>query len=941
MADIRCPVCNKPNPEELEKCQYCGSHLRSAGGTEPLGPIRVGDAPVKKVTAELERTLPKWLRDIRSGKDPNDAADQPSEPAKSIAPEEPESKPVFSTEPRRVSLRPLRKTGELKSTSDELRSKTGELKSPGDGVKAATPPFSGTQDFLAGLSSSKGAEEEDVPDWLASIQQKAERNVQPPAQSPSTQPPPAQPTSEPATLEWQNGAGSEPQPPVVQDSDKFELPFAPSTPPASEWLTDQGNEPEPLISQPPIEPISTGIDDVSKWLHGLDQQVASESVQPAPASPPQSDDLPSWLQESDSETSPPSVKVPPSEAPAKAQAGASSFDETPDWLADMIAEMPDAKPEAPADRSDWLKLLGGSAATEESTSMPPSGASSDTSPAWPGSQPAAQPESIPTEDSKPAKPFDTGSLAGLKKMETASQSLPDWLSSLPGVEESPIPAPPDAVPPETVKPNPPPDTGFPDWISNLAPESQPVSPLAAPSEPAKQAQPTEAELPDWMSNLAPESPSKPAEPSSLIMSQKENPGGGAESVFSMEMPAWLSGLAPSDSSNNSTGERGTNIAPAELPSWVQAMRPVESVISESALGAIEEKSVETGGPLAGLRDVLPAGSGLAAPFKPLAFSSKLQLNEGQQSQVALLENLIASEPVARAVRPLTHVQTARSLRWVIAVVLLLASFIPVLLGTQGIRLAPVGQLLPEGVRSVSDIIAAIPPSAPVLMVFDYEPGFSGEVESAAVPVLGHLMLRGAHIAILSTSPTGPILAERMIAKYHAQYNYQAGDKYVDLGFLAGGPAGISGFASDPMRTLPYNIDGTGAWQTPTLMGVQKLSDFAAVVIITDSADTGRTWVEQAGSYLGNSPLVLVSSAQAEPMLRPYYESGQIKGLVSGLAGGEAYEQNNGIPGLSSRYWDSFSISSLVAGVVILIGSLMSLASSWQTRHMRLPEEDEG
>jgi hypothetical protein len=77
------------------------------------------------------------------------------------------------------------------------------------------------------------------------------------------------------------------------------------------------------------------------------------------------------------------------------------------------------------------------------------------------------------------------------------------------------------------------------------------------------------------------------------------------------------------------------------------------------------------------------------------------------------------------------------------------------------------------------------------------------------------------------------------------------------------------------------------------------------------------------------------------MLRPYYESGQIKGLVSGLAGGEAYEQNNGIPGLSSRYWDSFSISSLVAGVVILIGSLMSLASSWQTRHMRLPEEDEG
>ena len=86
------------------------------------------------------------------------------------------------------------------------------------------------------------------------------------------------------------------------------------------------------------------------------------------------------------------------------------------------------------------------------------------------------------------------------------------------------------------------------------------------------------------------------------------------------------------------------------------------------------------------------------------------------------------------------------------------------------------------------------------------------------------------------------------------------------------------------------MDGQQAWQLPPLQGVQKLSDFAAILILTDNADSGRAWIEQTGSAIGNTPLLMVISAQAEPMLLPYYDSGQIKGLVTGLAGGEAYAQ---------------------------------------------------
>ncbi len=86
------------------------------------------------------------------------------------------------------------------------------------------------------------------------------------------------------------------------------------------------------------------------------------------------------------------------------------------------------------------------------------------------------------------------------------------------------------------------------------------------------------------------------------------------------------------------------------------------------------------------------------------------------------------------------------------------------------------------------------------------------------------------------------------------------------------------------------MDGQPAWGTGPLQGIQNLSDFAAVIILTDNADTGRNWIEQAGPRLGSTPMVMIISAQAEPMIRPYFDSGQLKGLVSGLSDAKIYEQ---------------------------------------------------
>ena len=207
--------------------------------------------------------------------------------------------------------------------------------------------------------------------------------------------------------------------------------------------------------------------------------------------------------------------------------------------------------------------------------------------------------------------------------------------------------------------------------------------------------------------------------------------------------------------------------------------------------------------------------------------------------------------------------------------------------------------------------------------------------------MDQLLTKNVPLAFISTSPTGPALAEHFLIKTPLvnMHQYQSGVQYVNLGYLAGGPAGILYFANTPTKAMQYTLAGQSVvWGTGPLLGIQNLSDFAAVIILSDNADTGRNWIEQAGPHLGNTPMLMIISAQAEPMIRPYFDSGQIKGLVSGLTDAKIYEQIYNRPGLANRYWDSFSIGMLVAELLIGVGAILGVVTDWRAHQKDSREE---
>ncbi|MFN8405397.1 MAG: hypothetical protein U0V48_17875, partial [Anaerolineales bacterium] len=144
--------------------------------------------------------------------------------------------------------------------------------------------------------------------------------------------------------------------------------------------------------------------------------------------------------------------------------------------------------------------------------------------------------------------------------------------------------------------------------------------------------------------------------------------------------------------------------------------------------------------------------------------------------------------------------------------------------------------------------------------------------------------------------------------------------------------GVREFLESPVTTLPL------AGQ-PGNFTVNKFTDYAAVVVLTDHAESGRMWVEQLyarnqadETFFAVQPVFFAASAQAAPMLLPYYDSQQITGMVSGLSDAARFEfVNNTRPGIARRYWDSFGAGLLTATIAIVLGSLWSLIAGLRAR----------
>jgi hypothetical protein len=850
MADeIKCPMCGKPNPAELDVCQFCEARLKPL--TDELSrsqpPIHPGEEPVERSTGELEDVLPQWLREVRQ--QARDSADEGPEQA----PAEEEALPEESADLLAGLQSQAKDDEEIPDWLTDLR---------GEGAQTASEESS-TEEDLASLRNMLGEEasgEEDeastLPGWMSDL----------------------------GAEETETESGQGELSAFLEDR-TTEEPVASDM--GFEWNADFEADSSPSTDSTQDEaPIDSGL---PAWLQGADEESKDESES----------DLPDWMK--DEETSQP---TPSMESEETAES----------------APQEEAQPAAEGDMPGWLASLGeeGAEGTPEQEHVQP--AAEGDMPDW--LAPSGEESSEVSQQEEAQAP--------------AESDMPDWLSSL-GGEGAEVQAPIDGE--------------SPDWLAPSGEESSEVSQQ-------EEAQPAaEGELPDWLSSMGEgttelEESSEEAELPAFTAEQASSETGvsttdvddeaplstdDVEALFDTEMPDWLSGSdRPAEEKPPSVPAETleADLSPAELPSWVQAMRPVESVISDTGEGKTTDQYIEETGPLAGLRGVLPPVQGVGPSSIPKAYSIKLQASEDQQSGASMLEQMLATEinPKPIATQPIMLSQ--RFLRWVIAIVLL-----AVIGGSvfTGINVDPVPFVVSPETKSFLEnfVQGSLPTDAPILVVFDYDAALSGELEAAAAPLIDYVILQKApRLSLISSTPTGPGLAERFMSLENTQASqyYQPGQQFTNLGYLPGGAAGVLAFAANPVTTKPTSVDGGNPWETPVLQGVNHLSDFAAIILLTDNVETARTWIEQTETARQDTRFLVISSAQSGPMILPYLQSGQVDAMLTGLDGGAPIEQfNGGRPGMARRYWDAYGFGLLAALAMIAFGSLWSLVSGWRER----------
>ena len=912
MAEIRCPMCGKPNPDELDVCQYCEARLKPL--TDELSrsqpPIHPGEEPTDIDTGQLEPILPQWLREVRQ-----QARESAEENGEQVSAEEEAGQSEESADLLAGLQSQSEESEDIPDWLTGLRGEAGEISSDETTTE---------EDDLAALKSMFGGdapdaqedEESALPGWISDLG--AEKTGQEGADKLSALPP-EEITEEPVQAESQ---------PPASDSDlgwtaDFEADSAPEA-----GSTEQE---APFDSELPA------------WLQGADDTLKDEDESVRPAGMEESTsisgseetpraasegDLPDWLASLGNE----SAEALPQQDEEQPEAQS-----TTDWLSSLGEETaPQQETESTSESTaDWLASLGEETTETAQEPETPESAAEDNIPDWISQLGQEGSEDIPLQESEAT---------------VESGDIPDWTSSS-GEEsgESSIQEGAQQVG----------ESELPDWLSSLGEQESSATEFGETAQPAEK-----EETPDWLSSAGEGStePEQPAETLGVSETISEEPvdeskdtlappfvddegkpisAEDVESIFSMDMPDWLSdseGVAGVGAVTESAGAEGDELRPAELPSWVQAMRPVESVISETDEGPAEEQPVEEHGPLAGLRGVLPAVPGVGPSSKPKAYSIKLQASAEQQANATMLEQMLAEEIHPKPISTQKVVLTQRLLRWAIAVLLLLVVG-GTIFGSTQITPMPTSAYL-ETSAALRYIQSTLPLDAPVLLIFDYEASLAGELEATAAPLVDHMLtLKHPRLSLLSSTPTGPGLAERFMGNTQASHNYQRNQQFINLGYLPGDAAGVLAFSESPVSTKPLTTTGEDAWETPVLQGVDNLSDFAAIILMTNDFETARIWIEQTENARGETGLLVVSSAQSGPMILPYYQSGQVDGLVTGLDGSAPIEQiNSGRPGLVRRYWDAYGFGLLTATALIVLGSLWSLFSAWQMRRKGLGEE---
>jgi hypothetical protein len=261
-------------------------------------------------------------------------------------------------------------------------------------------------------------------------------------------------------------------------------------------------------------------------------------------------------------------------------------------------------------------------------------------------------------------------------------------------------------------------------------------------------------------------------------------------------------------------------------------------------------------------------------------------------------------------------------RWIFLVMLVAMSlplFLPVDLP---IRVSP-------EVRAFHAAVEGLEPGSVVYFAADLDPASTAELLPMLRTSLDHLFERDVRVVGATLWPAGPPILETELNAAAGRAGKIYGTDYVNLGFKEGresvmvqlGKSFRAVYPLDYYRTpvgelpLMAELRSDGAWR------VDNFNDVELIVNISAGFPGTKEWVQQVRSRF-SIPIVSGCTAVSAPEYYPYVQSGQLHGLLGGLAGAAEYESLTGRRGWATSGMSGQSLGHVVIVLLIVLGNIL-------------------
>ncbi len=227
-------------------------------------------------------------------------------------------------------------------------------------------------------------------------------------------------------------------------------------------------------------------------------------------------------------------------------------------------------------------------------------------------------------------------------------------------------------------------------------------------------------------------------------------------------------------------------------------------------------------------------------------------------------------------------------------------------------------------RNYFQAIEDVPDGSIVVLAGDFDPASAPELLPMTASSIRHLFRKNCRIIALQLWEGGPPLIDEALHTIGDELGKTYGTDYVNLGYKSGREAVMPSFGNSFSRTFPNDYSGTPVTTLPLMAQADNFSQTALFVNISAGYPGTKEWVQQVQGRF-NVKMVSGSTAVQAPEIYPYLQSGQVLGLLGGMAGAAEYEKSIGWPGPATKGMDAQSSAHMFVVFLILLGNAIYFA----------------